>query len=160
MLAVIGSQIGQFMKRKQAEEAVLQERHLLTTIMDTVPDSIYFKDIEGCFIRVNRAMARRSGLADPAEAVGKTDFDFFTEEHAERGGGRRAGGHRVGAAAGRQGGEGDLGSVARSPGSRRPRCRSATRTAGSSARSASRGTSRRRSAPRRPCARARSGSGR
>ncbi len=82
MLAVVGSQIGQFMKRKQAEEAVLQERHLLTTIMDTVPDSIYFKDIEGCFIRVNRAMARRSGLADPAEAVGKTDFDIFTEEHA------------------------------------------------------------------------------
>ena len=54
--------------------------------MDTVPDSIYFKDVEGRFIRVNRALADRFGLGDPALAVGKTDFDFFTEEHArERG---------------------------------------------------------------------------
>jgi PAS domain S-box-containing protein len=82
MLAAIGSQIGQFMKRKQAEEAVRQERQLLTTLMDTIPDSIYFKDIDCRFIRINRAMADRSGLADPAEAAGKTDFDIFTEEHA------------------------------------------------------------------------------
>ena len=30
MLGAVGSQIGQFMKRKQAEEEVLQERYLLT----------------------------------------------------------------------------------------------------------------------------------
>jgi PAS domain S-box-containing protein len=82
MLTAVGSQIGQFMKRKQAEEAVAQERYLLTTLMNTIPDSIYFKDLEGRFLQVNRAMAERSGLRDPAEAVGKTDFDLFTEEHA------------------------------------------------------------------------------
>jgi PAS domain S-box-containing protein len=82
MLTAIGSQVGLFMKRKQAEDAVLQERNLLTTLMDTIPDSIYFKDIEGRFLRINRAMAHRSGLTDPTEAVGKTDFDIFTEEHA------------------------------------------------------------------------------
>ena len=82
MLAAVGSQIGQFMKRKQAEEAVLQERYLLTTLMDTVPDSIYFKDVEGRFLGINRAMARRAGLATPSEALGKTDFDLFTDEHA------------------------------------------------------------------------------
>ena len=69
-------------ERRRAEESVLQERYLLNTLMDTVPDSIYFKDLEGRFLRVNRAMAHRSGLTDPAEAVGKTDFDIFTEEHA------------------------------------------------------------------------------
>ena len=82
MLTAIGSQVGQFIKRKQAEEAVLQERNLLHTLMDTVPDSIYFKDVESRFIRINKALANRFGLSDPAEAVGKTDFDFFTEEHA------------------------------------------------------------------------------
>ena len=55
MLAAIGSQIGQFMKRKQAEEAVPQERYLLHTLMDTVPDSIYFKDAEGRFIHISKA---------------------------------------------------------------------------------------------------------
>ena len=82
MLAAIGSQIGQFIKRKQAEEEVLRERYLLHSLMDTVPDSIYFKDIESRFLRINKALANRLGLGDPAEAVGKTDFDFFTEEHA------------------------------------------------------------------------------
>ena len=88
MLTAIGSQLGQFMKRKQAEEAVFQERYLLHALMDNVPDSIYFKDSEGRFIRGNKALANRFGLSDPAEAVGKTDFDFFTEEHARPGVGR------------------------------------------------------------------------
>ncbi len=82
MLTSIGSQIGQFMKRKQAEETVVQERYLLRTLMDTVPDSIYFKDALGRFIHISKAMANRFGLSDASQAVGKTDFDFFTEEHA------------------------------------------------------------------------------
>ena len=84
MLTAIGSQLGQFMKRRQAEEAVFQERHLLHTLMDNLPDLIYFKDAEGRFIRGNKALANRFGLNDPADAVGKTDFDFFSEEHAHQ----------------------------------------------------------------------------
>ena len=84
MLTAIGSQIGQFVKRKQAEEAVLRERHLLNALMDTVPDSIYFKDEQSRFLRINNAQARLFGLETTSEAVGKTDFDFFTEEHAHQ----------------------------------------------------------------------------
>ena len=82
MLAAVGSQIGQFIKRKQAEEEVLRERYLLHSLMDTLPDSIYFKDVESRFLRINKALAGRFGLGNPAEAVGKADIDFFTEEHA------------------------------------------------------------------------------
>jgi PAS domain-containing protein len=69
-------------RRQQAEDAAFQERSLLRTLMDTVPDTIYFKDTKGHFIRTNKALADRFGLSDPGEAVGKTDFDFFTDEHA------------------------------------------------------------------------------
>ena len=93
MLTAIGSQVGQLIKRKEAEEAVLRERNLLHTLMETVPDSIYFKDAEGRFIRINKALADRFGLGDPAEAVGKTEFDFFDRGACPTGVGRRAGRH-------------------------------------------------------------------
>ena len=53
--------------------------------MDSIPDSIYFKDLEGRYLRVNRAKSRRSGLDDPSLAVGKSDLDFFPDEHAPGG---------------------------------------------------------------------------
>ncbi len=70
--------------RKEAEAALEQERYLLHALMDHLPHNIYFKDRESRFMRINRAMARYVGLADPREAIGKTDFDFFAEEHARQ----------------------------------------------------------------------------
>ncbi len=71
-------------EQKEAEAALVYERDLLHALMNHVPDAIYFKDSESRFIRVNRALAARFGLTDPAIAVGKTDFDFFTADHARR----------------------------------------------------------------------------
>ncbi len=69
---------------RQANEALSQEKFLMDTIMDNLPDYIYFKDRESRFIRMNKAQARFFGLDDPSQAVGKTDFDFFTKEHAQQ----------------------------------------------------------------------------
>ncbi|HVO36480.1 MAG TPA: response regulator [Gemmatimonadales bacterium] len=66
------------------EAALAQEQFLLKTLMDYTPDSIYFKDRDSRFIRISRALARRFGLEDPAQAVGKSDFDFFSREHAQQ----------------------------------------------------------------------------
>ena len=51
--------------------------------MDSVPDSIYFKDAAGRYLRVNRAKASRSGLKDPSEAIGKSDADVFSSAHSQ-----------------------------------------------------------------------------
>ncbi len=58
------------------------DRHLLTTIMETIPDHIYFKDADSRFVRISRKLARWFGLSDPAQAIGRTDFDFFGRQHA------------------------------------------------------------------------------
>jgi PAS domain S-box-containing protein len=67
---------------RRSEEALSQERCLLRALMDNIPDSIYFKDAASRFLRINKALTTSFGLTDPAQALGKTDFDFFTEEHA------------------------------------------------------------------------------
>jgi two-component system, sensor histidine kinase and response regulator len=71
-------------RHKNAELALDQERDLIRTLMDTLPDSIYFKDDKSHFIRINKALAQRFNLTDPTAAVGKSDFDYFTAEHAEQ----------------------------------------------------------------------------
>ncbi len=69
-------------ERKRAEAAMIEERHLLHTLMDNAPDYIYFKDMESRFTRINLATARACKLPDPGDAIGKTDFDFFKIEDA------------------------------------------------------------------------------
>jgi diguanylate cyclase (GGDEF)-like protein/PAS domain S-box-containing protein len=64
------------------EQAFAQERHLMNTFLETTPDQVYFKDRASHFIRISTALARRLGLENAEEAIGKTDFDFFSEEHA------------------------------------------------------------------------------
>jgi len=58
--------------------------HLLRSLMENSPDHLYFKDRQGRFIQINRAMARLFQLDDPSEARGKTDFDYFAAEHARQ----------------------------------------------------------------------------
>jgi two-component system, sensor histidine kinase and response regulator len=69
-------------ERARAERALEQERYLLHTLMDHLPHHIYFKDREGRFIRINRALSRSFGLRDSAEALGKTGGDYFQAEYA------------------------------------------------------------------------------
>jgi sigma-B regulation protein RsbU (phosphoserine phosphatase) len=70
-------------ERKQAEQVLAQQQDLLQSLMDKIPDHIYFKDEHSRFIRVNQAMAEWSGLRSPAEMIGKTDFHIFSKEHAQ-----------------------------------------------------------------------------
>ena len=69
--------------RKQAEIKLSQEHELLQTLMDNIPDSIYFKDEHNRFIMVNKAKAAHSNVK-PEDMIGKTDFDFLPEEIAKQ----------------------------------------------------------------------------
>jgi len=69
--------------RKQAEIKLAREHELLQTLMDSIPDSIYFKDMNNKFIMVNKAKSTHSNVK-PEEMIGKTDFDFLPEEEARK----------------------------------------------------------------------------
>ncbi|MDQ6693870.1 MAG: PAS domain S-box protein [Chloroflexota bacterium] len=70
-------------ERKCAEKAAASERYQLNLLLESLPDSIYVKDRESKFTRINRALANSLQLADPRDAVGKSDADFFSKELAE-----------------------------------------------------------------------------
>jgi PAS domain S-box-containing protein len=71
-----------FSGRRLAEAELERERDLLRALMDSVPDTIYFKDATGRFTRINGAEARKLGLQSPDDAIGKTQADFLTPEQA------------------------------------------------------------------------------
>ncbi|HEX9048016.1 MAG TPA: ATP-binding protein [Verrucomicrobiae bacterium] len=61
-----------------------EERDILRTIIDNLPDCIYAKDRDGRFLLNNPAHAKDLGAASPEAMRGKTDFDFFPRELAEQ----------------------------------------------------------------------------
>jgi len=67
---------------QQRTVALSQTTALLETMLEYVPDQIYFKDANSRFIKNSKAQAKALGLSDPSLIAGKTDFDFFP--HAQR----------------------------------------------------------------------------
>ena len=67
--------------RRRAETALMLESNLMQALMDNIPDAIYFKDLHSRFVKVGKH-GHLQGIESPEEAVGKTDFDFYDEEHA------------------------------------------------------------------------------
>ncbi|MFN0076064.1 MAG: PAS domain-containing protein [Prosthecobacter sp.] len=55
----------------------------LHSLLEYMPDRIYFKDKQGRFILVSKAEASYLGAQDAAEIIGKSDFDFFDHELAQ-----------------------------------------------------------------------------
>jgi len=79
--ALQGALLVQRVQEHSAELA--RQQYILDTFMENVPDSIYFKDLASRFTRLNKALAFHFELGDPAEGVGKNDYDFFPEEQAQ-----------------------------------------------------------------------------
>jgi methyl-accepting chemotaxis protein len=66
---------------KETQELFVKEKYLMDTLMDTIPNSIYFKDKESKFLRVSKYMYEKHNGKD---LIGKSDFDFFSIEHAQQ----------------------------------------------------------------------------
>lgn len=96
-------------ERRRAEAEITYERDLLQTLLDSLPDTLYFKDLESRFVRVSRSkvesalahLRERHRLEQPpdgapaplpphlesAEAMGqwlfgRSDFDVFSDDGA------------------------------------------------------------------------------
>lgn len=69
---------------KLAEDKLAEERNILRTIIDNIPDCIYYKDTKSRFLISNKVHSQLLGASSVDEIYGKTDFDYFTTEHASQ----------------------------------------------------------------------------
>jgi len=58
--------------RKRAMESQVRQ----SVILDTIPQSVFWKDLQSVYLGCNAAFARVARLATPEDVVGKTDFDL------------------------------------------------------------------------------------
>ncbi|MBL8163763.1 MAG: PAS domain S-box protein, partial [Anaerolineae bacterium] len=71
-------------EQRRAKEALAEERNLLRTVIDTVPDFIYVKDTQHRMILNNTAHRASLGAVSPEEVIGKTDFELFPADLAAK----------------------------------------------------------------------------
>jgi len=82
-IEALARQLTNIIKRKQTEEKLVEERQLLRTLIDNLPDSIYVKDIHSRFVLNNAAHVALLGAKTQAEVLGKTDLDLFPAEFSQ-----------------------------------------------------------------------------
>jgi PAS domain S-box-containing protein len=69
--------------RKRAEEALRTSESRNRTLIENLPRSIFYKDRDSVYITCNSDFARTLGVA-PEDLPGKTDYDLFPRDQAER----------------------------------------------------------------------------
>jgi PAS domain S-box-containing protein len=69
-------------ERKRLERKLEEERALLRSVIDAIPDAVFLKDRESRFILANQAVADFMNAHSPSELIGKTDKDFYPEDLA------------------------------------------------------------------------------
>src|SRR5918992_155954 len=78
------SEMNQYPLHTLSTQNGLDDFSLLRTLIDALPEQIYVKDTEGRYVLNNLAHVRALGAASPEQIAGKSDFDFYPEELAER----------------------------------------------------------------------------
>ncbi len=67
-------------RRKMADLRAMEEKDLFRTLINYLPNNIYFKNRESRFVLANDATARKMGLPTPSDLIGCKDDNFFSPE--------------------------------------------------------------------------------
>ena len=70
-------------ERRITQEELAKEQNLLRTLIENIPDRIFFKDVRSRYIWASPSLLKRFGVDDPFRIIGSSDFDFFPEAEAQ-----------------------------------------------------------------------------
>lgn len=70
-------------RRKMADLHAMEDRDLFRTLINYLPDNIFFKNRDSRFVLANEATVRKMGVPTPADLIGRGDGNFFSAETSE-----------------------------------------------------------------------------
>ncbi|MEQ8676232.1 MAG: PAS domain S-box protein [Aggregatilineales bacterium] len=77
--------LAQIEENQRIAEELTEERTLLRTVIDNIPDDVYVKDLEGRFLLVNESVRQHMKARIPGtKLLGATDFEFAEDEVASQ----------------------------------------------------------------------------
>jgi len=74
----------EIVERQRADEALVQERNLLRTLIDILPTRIFVKDHDARYLIINSTQLKYLGLTEPSEALGRSLLDLLQNEHGQQ----------------------------------------------------------------------------
>jgi len=69
-------------ERRKVQEEIKRQSALITSLLDSIPDLVFFKDLNGVYMGCNPSFAAFIGRPKQ-KIIGKTDYDFFSKDVAE-----------------------------------------------------------------------------
>ncbi len=78
----IGHRLADGLSGLLAHRSLRQNETRLRTVMQTIPDLVWLKDLDGVYLACNRQVERLYGATE-AQIIGKTDYDFTNREVAD-----------------------------------------------------------------------------
>ncbi len=67
-------------RRRMADLRAMEEKDLFRTLINYLPNNIYFKNRESRFVLANDATARKMGVPTPSDLIGSKDDNYFSPE--------------------------------------------------------------------------------
>ncbi len=71
-------------QKVKGKKQLFDEKHLLYTLIDNMPDFIYIKDTDSHFIVANQKLIDVHNLKSRDQLIGKSDHDFYPRELADK----------------------------------------------------------------------------
>jgi len=80
---VIQCNVREITERQQAARELFESRERLQHVIHNIPQHVFWKDQNLNYLGANAVFIKSAGLREPAEIVGKSDFDLSWKESAE-----------------------------------------------------------------------------